>query len=169
MNLRRVLGALVVAACVSAPAALAASVHPQGLPVSVTLPNGWTPTGATSRARFTAIGPNGGHLAVTTGGSFPMSLPFASFVDTETAAATKAYRAEDPHAVVTARRVRLPSGPAVRIGVTVDHGGTPIAIDLYSLLHKGVTYHFTYFTSRSQLASAAGGFSSSARSIRWTS
>jgi len=38
---------------------------------------------------------------------------------------------------------------------------------LYSLLHKSVTYHFTYFTSRSQLRSAVGGFDSSARSIRW--
>ena len=48
----------------------------------------------------------------------------------------------------------LPSGPAVRITATVNHGGAPIAIDLYSLLHKGVTYHFTYFTSTSQRASA---------------
>ena len=70
-------------------AALAASIHPQGLPVTITLPNGWTATGATSQARFTAIGPNGRHLAVTTGGWFPMSLPFTSFVQTETAAASQ--------------------------------------------------------------------------------
>ena len=166
---RRLVLTYLLAIGVVAPAALAAPIHPAGLPFTLTLPAGWTPTGASGVARFSAAGPSGAHLAVTKGGSFPMSLPFATFVSIEAASAKKAYRAEDPHAVVTARRVRLPSGPAVRIGVTVNHGGTPIAIDLYSLLHKGVTYHFTYFTSRSQLASAAGGFSSSARSIRWTS
>ena len=172
MNLRRVFSALLIAACAAAPAALAAPaapVHPQGLPVTITLPNGWTAIGATSQARLTAIGPNGGHLAVTTGGSFPMSLPFTSFVDTETAAATKAYRAEDPHAVVTGRKVTLPSGPAVQITARVSHGGAPVAIDLYSLLHNGVTYHFTYYTAASQLRAAVRDFASSARSIRWAS
>ena len=98
-----------------------------------------------------------------------MSLPFSTFVTTETAARPKAYKAEDPKAVVTAKKVMLPSGPAVQITATVSHGGAPIAIDLYSLLHKGVTYHFTYYTCKSQLGSARGGFTSSAKSIRWTS
>ncbi len=156
-----------LALAVAVPAGLAAPVHPAGLPFTLTLPAGWMPTGASGIARFGAVGPDGSHLAVTRGGWFPMSLPFATFVSTETAAARKAYRAEDPHAVVTARRVKLPAGPAVHITATVRHGGEPIAIDLYSLLHKSVTYHFTYFTSRSQLRSAVGGFDSSARSIRW--
>ena len=167
MNLRRVIPAVVLVACVAAPAALAASIHPQGLPVTISLPTGWSPTGATPHARFTAIGPNGGHLTVTTGGSFPMSLPFSTFVDTETAAATKAYRAEDPHAVVSGRKVTLPSGPAVQITARVSHGGAPVAIDLYSLLHKGVTYHFTYYTAGSRLGAAVRDFASSAKSIRW--
>jgi hypothetical protein len=166
---RRLLLCGLLAIGVAVPAAFAAPVHPAGLPFRLTLPAGWTPTGASGVSRFSAAGPSGAQLAVTKGGSFPMSLPFATFVSIETASAKKAYRAEDSHAVVTARRVRLPSGPAVRISVTVNHGGAAIAIDLYSLLHKGVTYHFTYFTSRSQLASAADGFNRSARSIHWTS
>jgi len=169
MALRRVVMAVLLGACVSAPAALAAATHPQGLPLTITLPAGWAATGATSQARFTAVGPNGGHLAVTTGGSFPMSLPFSVFVQTETAAATKAYRAEDPHAVVKGRKVTLPSGPAVQITARVSHGGAPTAVDLYSLLHKGVTYHFTYYTSASQLGAALPAFTSSVKSIRWAS
>jgi hypothetical protein len=167
--MRRLLLSGLLSIGVAVPAALAAPIHPAGLPFRLTLPAGWTPVGASGVSRFSAAGPDGAHLAVTKGGSFPMSLPFATFVSIEAASAKKAYRAEDPHAVVTARRVTLPSGLAVRITVTVNHGGAPIAIDLYSLLHKGVTYHFTYFTSKSQLANAAGGFSSSARSIHWTS
>jgi hypothetical protein len=165
---RRIVALTCIAAAVAVPAALAGSVHPTGLPVTLTLPAGWTATGASGQSRFSAAGPNGGHLAVTTGGSFPMTLPFATFVSTETAAATKAYKAEDPKAVVTGKKVMLPSGPAVQITATVSHGGAPIAIDLYSLLHKGVTYHFTYYTSKPQLGSAIGGFTSSAKSIRWT-
>ena len=167
--MRRLILCGLLATGLAVPAAFAAPIHPAGLPFRLTLPAGWTPTGASGVARFSAAGPNGAHLAVTKGGSFPMSLPFATFLSIEAASAKKAYRAEDPKAVVTARRVTLPSGPAVRITVTVNHGGAPIAIDLYSLLHKGVTYHFTYFTSTSQRTSAAGSFSSSARSIRWTS
>jgi hypothetical protein len=164
----RLLAPLGVLACVAVPAALAVPVHPRGLPLTFTLPSGWVAGGASDAARFTASGASG-KLAVTTGGSFPMSLPFSSFVATETAAAEKAYRAEDPHAVVTGKKVVLPSGPAVRITATVSHGGAPTAIDLYSLLHKGVTYHFTYFTSKPQLKAALPGFTSSARSIRWAS
>jgi hypothetical protein len=168
MSLRRLLLTGGLTACISAPAALAAAVHPQGLPVALTLPNGWAATGASSQARFNAIGPNGAHLAVTSGGSFPMTVPYAMFVETEEAAATKAYRAEDRTAVVTARKVTLPSGPAVLISARVSHGGAPLAIEIYSLLHNGATYHFTYYTSASQLGAAQRDFAASAKSIRWT-
>ena len=138
------------------------------LPVTITLPAGWTATGATPVARFNASSSSGGHLAVTTGGSYPSGLPFSLFVNTESAAARKAYRAQDPHAVVSGKQVTLPSGPAVQIKAIVHHGGAPTAIDLFSLLHNGVTYHFTFFTNGSSLGSQAGAFSSAAKSIHFT-
>jgi hypothetical protein len=166
--MRRLLLCGVLASLVVVPAAFAASVRPAGLPLTITLPAGWTPTGASGETRFGAVGPNGAHLAVTKGGSFPMSLPFSTFVSTEVNSARTHYRAEDPSAVVTGAQVMLPSGPAVLIKTTVNHG-SPVSIEIYSLLHKGVTYHFTYYTSKSQLPSAAPGFASSAKSIRWAS
>jgi hypothetical protein len=169
MSLGRVLGVAVACVCLAAPAALAAPIHPVGLPLTLTLPSGWTATGSSSQARFNASGPSGGHLAVTSGGSFPKLLPFSVFMSTESAAAKKAYRAEDPHASVSSRKVILPSGPAVETSVRVNHGAGPTAIDLYSLLHNGVTYHFTFYTSPSQLAAAKADFTSAAKSIRWTS
>jgi hypothetical protein len=166
--LRRALTLAALSALAAVPAALAAPVHPAGLPLTITLPAGWTPTGASGETRFSAVGPNGAHLAVTKGGSFPMSLPFSTFVTTEVGSAKQHYRSEDPSAVVTGTMVTLPSGPAVLIKTTVNHG-SPLSIELYSLLHKGVTYHFTFYTSKSQLPAASGGFSSAAKSIRWTS
>ncbi len=138
------------------------------LPATITLPAGWTATGATPAARFNASSSSGGRLAVTTGGSYPSGLPFYLFVNTETTAARKAYRAQDPHAVVSGKQVTLPSGPAVQIKATVHHGGAPTAIDLFSLLHNGVTYHFTFFTNGSSLGSEAGAFSSAAKSIHFS-
>jgi hypothetical protein len=169
VSLRRLLVPAVLAALAAVPAAFAAPVHPTGLPLTITLPAGWTATGASGDARLSAAGPNGARLAVTAGGSFPMSLPFTAFVSTETAAARKHYRAEDPHASVIGSKVMLASGPAVLIKATVTRGGAPSAIEVYSLLHKGVTYHFTYSTAKPQLASALPGFTSSAKSIRWAS
>jgi len=155
------------AGVVVATAAGAASIHPSGLPVSLTLPSGWAAGGATKTAVFNASG-SGGHLAVTKGGSFPTGLPFSLFLRTETASAAKAYKHEDAHAVVSGKKVMLPSGPAVRISATVHHGGAPVSIMLYSLLHKGVTYHFTFFTNGAATAGDRSAFASIAKSIKYS-
>ncbi|HEX4519160.1 MAG TPA: hypothetical protein VH063_06220 [Gaiellaceae bacterium] len=164
------LPAAIVAVVLAVPfvANATSSVKVGALPATVTLPAGWTATGATSTARFNATGPNGGRLAVTTGGSFPSGLPFSLFVSTETTAARNAYRAEDPHASVSSKKVKLPPGDAVQITTVVHHGGVTSAIDLFSLLHNGVTYHFTFFTNGPSLGSSAGSFASIAKSIHFT-
>jgi len=166
----RALKTLLVAAAataVVASAAAAESVHPAGLPLALTLPSGWSAGGSTKTAVFNATG-GAGHLAVTKGGSFPSTVPFSVFVDTETSSAVKAYRAEDPHASVSGRKVTLPSGSAVQITATVHHGGAPVSITLYSLLHNSVTYHFTFFTNGTASAADRAAFASIAKSIRYS-
>jgi hypothetical protein len=150
-----------------ASASAASNVHPAGLPVSLTLPSGWASSAASKTAVFSANGGTG-HLAVTKGGSFPAGLPFALFVKTETSSALKAYKAEDPKAVVTGKKVTLPSGPAVRIDATVHHNGAPTSVTLYSLLHNGVTYHFTFFTNGASSAGDKAAFASIAKSIKYS-
>ena len=134
--------------------------------MTLTLPSGWSSGGASKTAVFNASG-GSGHLAVTKGGSFPGGLPFALFRKTETTSATNAYKAEDAHAAVSARKVTLPSGPAVQINATVHHGGAPVSITLYSLLHNGVTYHFTFFTNGAARAGDRAAFASIAKSIKY--
>jgi len=155
------------ATAVVASAAGAASIHPTGLPVTLTLPSGWSAGGATKAAVFNASG-GAGHLAVTKGGSFPQGLPFALFLKTETSAAAKAYKGEDAHAVVSGKKVMLPSGPAAQIKATVHHGGAPVTVVLYSLLHNGVTYHFTFFTNGGASAADRAAFATIAKSIRYS-
>jgi hypothetical protein len=154
------------ATAIVASATGAASVHPAGLPVSLTLPSNWTAGGASKTAVFSAGGGTG-HLAVTKGGSFPSTVPFALFVETETSSAAKAYKAEDPKAVVSGKKVTLPSGPAVKIDATVRHNGAPVSVTLYSLLHNGVTYHFTFFTNGAANAGDKAAFASIAKSIKY--
>jgi hypothetical protein len=134
--------------------------------MTLTLPSGWSAGGSSKTAVFNASG-GAGHLAVTKGGSFPNGLPFSLFVKTERSSATKAYKAEDPKAAVSAKKVVLPSGPAVQINATVHHGGAPVSIVLYSLLHNGVTYHFTFFTNGAATAADRAAFAKIAKSIRY--
>ena len=82
--------------------------------------------------------------------------------------AAKAYKSEDPHAVVSGKKVTLPSGPAVKINATVHHSGAPVTITLYSLLHNGVTYHFTFFTNGAASAGDRAAFASIAKSIKYS-
>jgi hypothetical protein len=162
----RVLLAVFAATVVVASAAGAASIHPAGLPLSLNLPAGWSAGGASKTAVFNASG-GVGHLAVTKGGSYPTGLPFALFVKTETSSATKAYKAEDAHAVVSGKKIMLPSGSAVQIKATVHHAGAPVSITLYSLLHDGVTYHFTFFTNGAASAGDKAAFATIAKSIKY--
>ena len=155
------------AMAVVASASASSSVHPAGLPVTLTLPSGWAAGGASKTAVFSATGGTG-HLAVTKGGSFPSGLPFALFAKTETSSAAKAYKAEDPKAVVSGAKVMLPSGPAVKINATVRHNGAPVSVTLYSLLHNGVTYHFTFFTNGASSAGDKAAFASIAKSIKYS-
>jgi hypothetical protein len=155
------------ATAVVASAAGAASIHPAGLPVTLTLPAGWASGGASKTSVFNASG-GAAHLAVTKGGTFPMSVPFALFVKSETSAAEKAYKSEDAKAVVRGKKVTLPSGDAVQINATVHHGGAPVSITLYSLLHNGVTYHFTFFTNGATPPSARAALASIAKSIKYS-
>jgi hypothetical protein len=155
------------ATAVVASAAGAASIHPAGLPLTLTLPSGWSAGGSSKTAVFNAGG-GAGHLAVTKGGSFPSGVPYSEFVKTETSSATKAYKAEDGHAVVNGKKVALPSGPAVQIRATVQHGGAPVSVTLYSLLHNGVTYHFTFFTNGAATAGDRAAFASIAKSIKYS-
>ena len=53
----------------------------------------------------------------------------------------------------------------LQIRVTLTHG-LPLAIDLFSLLHDGVTYHFTYYTSPALIGAERSIFGRSARSIK---
>jgi hypothetical protein len=153
-------------AAIAVSAASAVSIRPAGLPVKLTLPSGWASAGASKTAVFSASG-GAGHLAVTKGGTFPAGLPFALFEKTETQSATKAYKAEDVHAVVSGKKVALPSGPAVQINATVHHGGAPVSIVLYSLLHNGVTYHFTFFVNGAASAADRAAFASIAKSLAY--
>jgi len=155
------------ATAVVASAAGAASIHPAGLPLTLTMPSGWSAGGASKTAAFNASG-GAGHLAVTKGGSFPKGVAFSFFVQTETDSATKAYKAEDAHASVSGKKITLPSGAAVRINATVHHGGAPVSITLYSLLHNGVTYHFTFFTNGAATAGDKAAFASIAKSIKFS-
>lgn len=155
------------ATAVVTSAAGATSIHPAGLPVALKLPAGWSAGGATKTAVFNANG-GAGHLAVTKGGSYPMGLPYALFVQTETSSAVKAYKSEDAHAIVSGKKVTLPSGPAVQIRATVHHGGAPVSITLYSLLHNGVTYHFTFFTNSAATAGDKAAFADIAKSIKFS-
>jgi hypothetical protein len=155
------------AMAIAASAVAAASIHPAGLPVTLTLPSNWAAGGPSKTAVFNASG-GAGHLAVTKGGSFPSTVPYALFVKTETSSAAKAYKAEDPHAVVSGKKVTLPSGPAVKINATVHHNGAPVTITLYSLLHNGVTYHFTFFTNGAAAAGDKTAFASIAKSIKYS-
>lgn len=158
---------VLAATAVAASAAAASSIHPAGLPVTLQLPAGWATGGASKTAVFSANGGTG-HLAVTKGGSFPAGLPFSLFLRTETTSAAKAYKAEDAHAVVSGTKVMLPSGPAVKISATVHHGGAPVSITLYSLLHNGVTYHFTFFTNGAASSGDKAAFASIAKSIKYS-
>jgi hypothetical protein len=158
---------LLAALSVAASAAAAESIHPAGLPVSLKLPAGWSAGGATKTAVFNA---NGGaaHLVVTKGGFFPNGAPFSLFVINETSTATKAYKSEDAHAVVSGKKVMLPSGPAVQIRAIVHHGGAPVSITVYSLLHNTVTYHFTFFRTGASSAADRAAFASIAKSLNYS-
>ena len=135
-------------------------VHPARLPLSLTLPSSWQVTKAAAGTRFDAT--DGAAYLVVTTGLFPGT--FREFVATETAAARAHYRSQDPKASVVARTVPLSSGPALEIRVTLTHG-FPLAIDLISLLHDAVTYHFTYYTSQALIGAELLIFGRSARSI----
>jgi hypothetical protein len=163
----KLLLAVFAATAIVASASGAVSVHPAGLPVTLTLPSGWSAGSASKTAVFNADGGTG-HLAVTKGGSFPAGLPFVLFMNTETSSAVKAYKAEDSKAVVTGKKVVLPSGPAVKIDATVHHNGAPVSVTLYSLLHNGVTYHFTFFTNGASSAGDKAAFASIAKSIKYS-
>src|SRR5271167_799310 len=82
-------------------AASAVAAQPKGLPVTFTLPSGWSQTAAAKGDRFDAAGPGGVKLALTVGGTFPMGVPFSEFVKTETTAAKTHYKSEDSHASVS--------------------------------------------------------------------
>jgi hypothetical protein len=164
--MRALVVAFLAAVSVAASAAAAVSIHPAGLPVSLTLPAGWAAGGSSKTAVFNA---NGGaaHLVVTKGGSFPNGAPFSLFVINETSSATKAYKSEDAHAVVSGKKVMLPSGPAVQIKAVVHHGGAPVSVTVYSLLHNGVTYHFTFFRNGASSAADRAAFAGIAKSIKY--
>ncbi|HEY4349094.1 MAG TPA: hypothetical protein VGM80_16085 [Gaiellaceae bacterium] len=166
LRLSLVLAALVAA--LSASAASAGPIRPGTLPVTMTLPSGWASSAPANGARFDASAPSGyGRLEITTGGSFPEALPFSEFVKTETSSARSAYRHEDPKAVVSGRKLSFASGPVVEITATVHHG-TPLSIVIYSFLHGGVTYHFTYFTYTTSIHALRGAFLASAKSVHFT-
>jgi hypothetical protein len=163
----KVLLVVLAATALVASAAAAESIHPAGLPLKLTLPSGWSPGGASKTAVFNANG-GAGHLAVTKGGTFPKGVAFSFFVQTEKDSAVKAYKAEDAHAVVSGKKITLPSGPTVQINATVHHGGAPVSITLYSLLHNGVTYHFTFFTNGAATAGDKAAFAAIAKSIKFS-
>jgi hypothetical protein len=167
LSLRRAVALSALFAAVFAASAFAGRVPAGTTPATIVLPSGWTASGATAGSRFNASGANGAKLQVTSGGSFPMSLPFSEFVKTETSSALKAYRSEDQHAVVSGKQVTFPSGPAVEITATVHHAGSALGIVIFSFLHKGVTYHFTFFTSSSTIGSMRGSFEASARTVQF--
>ena len=148
-------------------AATAAAIQPRGLPVTFTLPSGWSQTATATGDRFDAAGSDGVELALQTGGSYPMSIPFSYFVHTETSSARSHYRSEDPKASVSGAKVSTPSGPAVLIKAIVHHGGAPTAIWIYSFLHDGVTYHFTFFAPGNSLGAGGGGASELAKSVHF--
>ncbi len=135
--------------------------------MTLTLPSGWSQTATAAGDRFDATGPGGVRLALQSGGTFPQGLPFSEFLATEKTAATNHYKSEDPHTSVSGGKVSLPSGPAVLIRAVVHHGGAPTAIWLYSFLHNGVTYHFTFFAPGASLGSGAGGATAVAKSVRF--
>jgi hypothetical protein len=158
-----------VAAFLAVTASALASVkaQPSGLPVTFTLPSGWSQSATAAGDKFDANGPGGVRLALQAGGTFPQGLPFGEFVQTETTAAKNHYKSEDPHASVSGGKISLPSGPAVLIKAIVHHGGAPTAIWLYSFLHNGVTYHFTFFAPGASLGGGAGGASALAKSVHF--
>jgi hypothetical protein len=158
--------ALATSAAMTAAAFAGATTQPKGLPITFTLPSGWSQTATATGDRFDAVSAAGVKLAVQTGGTYPMSVPFTFFVKTETSAARNHYKSEDPHASVSGRKITLPSGPAVLIRAIVHRGGTPTAIWIYSFLHNGVTYHFTFFAPGSSLN--GGGASALAKSLHFT-
>jgi hypothetical protein len=166
---RALASALLVAAflAVTGSAFASAKAQPSGLPVTFTLPSGWFQTATASGDNFNATGPGGVQLALQSGGTFPGGLPFAQFLHTETTAAQKHYKSEDPRASVSGGKVSLPSGPAVLIRAIVHHGGAPTAIWLYSFLHNGVTYHFTFFAPGSSLGSGGSSASALAKSVHF--
>jgi hypothetical protein len=162
-------GSLAAAVLVSASAASPGFVvvHPARLPLSLTLPSSWQVTTRAAGTRFDAVAADGSARLVVTTGLYP-GYPgtFQHFVETEAAAARAHYRSQDPKASVAIRTVPLSSGPALQIRVTLTHG-LPLAIDLFSLLHDGVTYHFTYYTSPALIGAERSIFARSARSIRF--
>ena len=50
-------------------------------------------------------------------------------------------------------------------GVLGDVPGQVLGIELFSFLHAGVTYHFTYVTNQSSLGAMRKSFEASARTI----
>jgi hypothetical protein len=157
------LAALAAIAAASAPAATPlVTVHPTHLPLSLRLPTGWHVTSLAPGTRFDAQGPgDSARLAVTTG-LYPGT--FRAFAAAETAAARSFYRSQDPKASLKVHTITLPSGPALEIDVSLQHG-SPLAISLFAVLHDMVSYHFTYSTSQSAAAIDQPAFESSARSI----
>jgi len=172
-GLRRLVPALALATFAGAAAAVApaatplVTVHPTHLPLSLGLPSGWQVTALSAGARFDAAAADGSaRLAVTTG-LYPGT--FAAFAASETASAGRFYRSQDSGASLTTHRVMLRSGPALEIDVRLQHGGSPLAISLFSILHDSISYHFTYSTSQSAAAFEEPGFEASVRSITFTS
>jgi hypothetical protein len=173
LSLRRALRCAALAACVVVGTAAfvgtaaAARVKAGTVPATIVLPSGWTSSGASSGGvRFNASSTKGyGRLQVTAGGSFPTSLPYSVFVQTEVSTARATYRHEDPKASVSGKKVTFPSGPAVEITATVNHAGAALSFVIFSFLHKGVTYHFTFFTNPASIGSLRSSFEASARSI----
>lgn len=158
------LGAASLLALPAAGAKGLETVHPAHLPLSFGLPSGWQVLPLAPGSRFDAVSADGAaHLDVTAG-PFPGTFP--EFVATETAASRAHYHSEDAKASVSVHTVALLSGPALEIEVRLTHGA-PLAITLFSVLHGGVTYHFTYYTSQSLAAMERPLFSASADSINF--
>jgi hypothetical protein len=147
-----------------AAASFAAANRPAALPFTITLPSGWHATATTPGSRYDAVSSEGtAHLDVGSA-KFPAPLTFGNLLPLERTQARQHYRSEDPRASVTTKTVTLKSGPAAETTVFLQHGG-PLAIYVFAILHNGVVYHLTFYTSQSLAGAKRAAFLQAANSV----
>jgi hypothetical protein len=139
--------------------------------VSIELPGNWVEWRTQGGTIFTAGRPEHGVQPGVAVALYPGYANLRQLARRWIPFARHDFLAKNPNAKVsTARRLRLPIGPAIVItAVTVDEDkGIPVVVACYMMLHSGTGYEFVFESSKSAAAQFGSIVTRAANSIRFS-